>query len=154
MVHLGKANPHGLDFAEETRGCPSLTTVFGMSKIVITTWGSLGDLHPYLAIALGLRGRCHEVTVATNQTYQQRIESLGLGFRSIRPDCDWLQDADKVRWFSHPRFGLYRVGREIVMPNLRDTYEDTLRAAAGADLLVTMIGNYASRLVAERRGMP
>ena len=40
------------------------------------------------------------------------------------------------------------------MPNLRETYADTLRAAAGADLLVTMIGNYASRLVAETRGMP
>ena len=26
-------------------------------RIVITTWGSLGDLHPYLAIGMGLKAR-------------------------------------------------------------------------------------------------
>ena len=32
-----------------------------MSRIVVTTLGSLGDLHPYLAIARGMRARGHEV---------------------------------------------------------------------------------------------
>jgi hypothetical protein len=26
-----------------------------MARIVLTTWGSLGDVHPYVAIALGLK---------------------------------------------------------------------------------------------------
>ncbi len=82
-----------------------------MSRIVVTTSGSLGDLHPYIAIALGLQKRGHDVVVATSPCYQQKIESLGLGFRSVRPDSDWLSDPDKVRRFSHPRWGLLRVGR-------------------------------------------
>ena len=37
---------------------------------------------------------------------------------------------------------------------LRQTYEDTLAAAEGADLLVAMQSNLASPLVAEKKGIP
>ena len=40
------------------------------------------------------------------------------------------------------------------MPALRESYEDTLAAAEGADLLVTMLASYATRLVAEKTGIP
>ena len=125
-----------------------------MSRIVLTTAGSLGDLYPYIAVALGLRERGHEAALATNQRYQEKIESLGLGFHSVRPDCDWLLDPEKVRRLSHPRLGLLRVGREWLMPAVRESYEDTLQAVEGADLLVSMVANYAARLVAEKTGMP
>ena len=110
-----------------------------MSRIVLTTSGSLGDLYPYIAVALGLQDRGHQVVLATNRCYQKKIESLGLGFHAVRPDCDWLSDRDKVRRFSHPRLGLLRVGREWLMPAVRDSYEDTLAAVEGADLLVSMV---------------
>ncbi|MHB8956287.1 MAG: glycosyltransferase [Pirellulaceae bacterium] len=57
-----------------------------MSRIVITTWGSLGDLHPYLAIALGLQRRGHEVVVATNLRHQQTIQSTS-AWPSESPTC-------------------------------------------------------------------
>jgi hypothetical protein len=31
------------------------------NRIVFTTYGSLGDLHPYLAIALGLKAHGHHL---------------------------------------------------------------------------------------------
>ena len=40
------------------------------------------------------------------------------------------------------------------MPSLRESYEDTLRAAEGADLLIGMHAAYATRLVAEKTGIP
>lgn len=120
----------------------------------MTTSGSLGDLYPYVAVALGLQERGHEVVMATSPCYQKKIDSLGLNFRPVRPDSDWLSDPDKVRRFSHPRVGLLRVGRELLIPTLRESYEDTLAAAAGADLLVTMLANYATRLVAEKTQTP
>lgn len=125
-----------------------------MSRIVITTFGSLGDLHPYLAVACGLQRRGHQVVLGTSPCYQQKIESLGLEFHPIRPDSDWLADPDKVRRMSHPRWGLLRVGREWLLPALRESYEDTLAVAAGADLLVAMQAAYATRLVAEKLGRP
>jgi len=50
-------------------------------RIVLTTLGSLGDLHPYIALALGLKARGHEPTLATSEGYRHKIEPLGIGFR-------------------------------------------------------------------------
>lgn len=57
-----------------------------LSRVVITTFGSLGDLHPYLAIALELQHRGHEAIVATAGCHRQYVESRGLGFRPVRSD--------------------------------------------------------------------
>ena len=40
--------------------------------------------------------------------------------------------------------------RELVMPHLRDSYDDLLEAVRGADLLVSHVITYAARLVAEK----
>src|SRR5262249_12333170 len=61
-------------------------------RIVLTTFGSLGDLHPYIAIALGLQARGHEAVLATSAYYREKIERLGIGFRPVRPD---FPDIDK-----------------------------------------------------------
>ena len=122
-------------------------------RIVITTIGSLGDLYPYLAIALGLRARGHHVILATSRRYRQKIESLGLGFHSVRPECDFLDDLQAARRFTDMRWGLIRLGRELFLPALRESYADTLAAAQGADLIVSQIP-LAARLVAEKTGIP
>ena len=46
---------------------------------------------------------------------------------------------------------MIRVGREWLLPALRDSYQDTAAAADGADLLVSHpLAAYAARLVAEK----
>jgi UDP:flavonoid glycosyltransferase YjiC (YdhE family) len=116
--------------------------------------GSLGDLHPYIAIGLGMKARGHEATIATGACYRRKIEALGLGFRAVRPDCDWVEDPAVMRRFSHLRWGLVRVVREWVLPALGDSYHDTLEAAADADLIVSHPMTFAARLVAEKTGIP
>jgi rhamnosyltransferase subunit B len=123
-------------------------------RIVVTTLGSLGDLHPYVAIALGLRARGHDVVVATGACYGPKIKALGLGFAGVRPNCDWVADPEVMRRIMQPQRGLERIIREVLLPVLRQTYEDTLSAAEGADLLVAMQSNLASPLVAEKKGIP
>ena len=59
-----------------------------------------------------------------------------------------------MRRLSHPRLGLVRVTHELLMPSLPEAYEDTLAAARGADLLVSMMATYATRLVAEKYAIP
>lgn len=56
--------------------------------------------------------------------------------------------------FMHPRWGTFRVIRELILPLLRDAYEDTLAAADGADLLVSHSIAYATRFVSETTGTP
>jgi len=124
-------------------------------RVILTTLGSLGDLHPYLAIALGLQGRGHEAIVATGACYRHKVEALGLGFRVLRPDSDWVVDPEVMGRMMGERTGTVRVVREVFLPALRESYEDTLAAAQGADLLVShTIAGYATRLVAEKTGIP
>jgi rhamnosyltransferase subunit B len=123
-----------------------------MSRVVITTLGSLGDLHPYVAIALELKRRGHQAILATGECYRQYIESRGLGFRSVRPDCGWLNEPETMRRYMHLRFGLIRLAHEMLFPLLREAYDDLLAAVEGADLLVSQVP-LSARLVAETTGM-
>ena len=123
-------------------------------RIVLTTFGSLGDLHPYIATALELQKRGHEAVLATCKYHRQRIEALGIGFRAVRPDVDWMINPTVMRRLMDLRRGTERVVREIVLPVIRQSYEDTRAAAENADLLVSHVLTYATRLVAEKKGSP
>src|SRR6516225_7720892 len=124
-------------------------------RIVLTTFGSLGDLHPYVSVALGLQARGHEAVIATSGYYRRKIEALGLGFRAVRPDHpDPEADPELMRRIMDRRTGSEFVIRELMMSVLRESYEDTLAAAEGADLLVSHMLTFTTRLVAEKRGIP
>src|SRR5262249_37445269 len=124
-------------------------------RVVFATLGSWGDVLPYLAIALGLRERGHQVILATSACYREKVHALGVGFRAMRPDSDWVADPALMRRRSHPGLGLIRVAREWLLPALRQTYEDTAAAVEGADLLVSHpLAAYAARLVAEKKRVP
>jgi rhamnosyltransferase subunit B len=126
-----------------------------MARIVLTTLGSLGDVHPYIAIALGLKARGHEAVLATAEYYRKKVEALGLGFRPVRPDSDIITDPVMMRRFMHFRWGTIRMLREWFVPAVRQTYEDILAAVdGGADLLVSHPITFATRLVAEKTAIP
>jgi rhamnosyltransferase subunit B len=159
VVRRGGFLPAGADFPVrvnpvfEAVAAPEPKAPCGKRRIVLTTIGSLGDLHPYLAIALGLRARGHEAILATGECYRRKVEALGLGFRAVRPDCEWVNNRRVMRRFMDPWLGMARLGRELLLPALRDTYTDTLAAVEGADLLVSQVP-LAARLVAEKTGLP
>jgi UDP:flavonoid glycosyltransferase YjiC (YdhE family) len=125
------------------------------ARIVLTTFGSLGDLHPYLAIAAGLRERGHDPVIATSGQYRDMVEALGLGFHAVRPDMpDLSADTDLIRRIMDLRRGPETVIREFMMPALRQSYEDTLAAAEAVDLLVSHPLTFTTQLAAQKRGIP
>src|ERR1700726_4942395 len=96
-------------------------------RIVLTTFGSLGDLHPYIALALGLQARGHEAVIATSAYYRRKVEALGVGFRAVRPDApDFDANPDLMRRIMDLRKGTECVVHELIMPVLQQSYEDTL----------------------------
>jgi UDP:flavonoid glycosyltransferase YjiC (YdhE family) len=124
-------------------------------RIVLTAFGSLGDLHPYIAIALGLQARGHEAVIATSGSYRHKVEALGIGFRAVRPDHpDGETGTDLIRRIMDRRTGSEFVIREVMMSALRESYHDTLAAAEGADLLVSHKLTFTTRLVAEQKAIP
>lgn len=47
-------------------------------KILITTFGTRGDIQPFIALGIGLKNAGHEVVIGTTQGYQSFVESYGL----------------------------------------------------------------------------
>ena len=120
------------------------------ARILLTTFGSLGDLHPYIAVGLGLRERGHAVTIATSEIYRQKVEGEGLGFRPFRPDVSrFLEDPEMMRKAFHPRSGSEFIFRRVLLPAIEDSYEDLLAAARDADLIVGHPASFATPTVAE-----
>jgi rhamnosyltransferase subunit B len=54
-------------------------------RIVLTTFGTLGDVHPLIAIALEMRRRGHVPVLAVPEIFRPKIEPLGLEFFKVAP---------------------------------------------------------------------
>src|SRR5688572_25185453 len=125
-------------------------------RIVLNTWGSFGDLHPYMSIARELQARGHRPVIATMEMYRERLEAVGLEHASVRPNIaePKQQAPELIDKIMEPRTGPRFLMEEIVYPAIRDAYEDLLIAVEGADLLITHPAAPAGPLVARKTGLP
>ena len=125
-----------------------------MSKrIVITCWGSHGDLFPYIGLALALKKRGHSPVIATMPLYQANIEQEGLEYAAVGPTVD-VTDLSVFERIMDPRRGSEVIIRELLLPKLRETYDQLQRAAVGADFVVSHPICYATPVFAERERLP
>src|SRR6478672_3874624 len=63
-------------------------------RIIISTFGSFGDLHPYMSLAMELQSRGHEPVIATMEHYREKIEGAGLSFAPVRPNFQHPKEQD------------------------------------------------------------
>jgi UDP:flavonoid glycosyltransferase YjiC (YdhE family) len=124
-------------------------------RIVFATFGSLGDLHPVLAIGLELQARGHRAVVVSSEVHREQVEAAGLTFHpsapSLRPD-----DKELLRQTMDAGKGPERVIRGVMMPALRQSYADleaAVHADGGADLLVSSEIAFAAPILADRLGL-
>jgi rhamnosyltransferase subunit B len=123
-----------------------------MATVLLTTLGSYGDLHPFLAMARALRNRGDRVRLATHEQYREAVERLGVEFVAIPPSKEdvgseelWAEQA------SHPRRGTQFVVRDLILPYVERSYEVIDAAAADCDLIIGHLLTLATPLVAEKR---
>lgn len=122
-----------------------------MARIVLSTVGSLGDLHPKLALGLELKRRGHDVVINTFLGYEEKIRALGLGFASLRPEAD-ENDKELTRRVMDADRGPEFVIRDLIFGNIRDMYDDVLAAATGANALITGELIYVADSVCQKTG--
>jgi len=121
-------------------------------KILFASLGSLGDLHPLLALAEEVQRRGHEVRLAASECFRSRVLAAGFCFHPIRPDLDPAH-SDHLR-FTHPVAGPGRLLRERIFPSSEETALDLLEAARDVDLLVVGELIYVASLVSQKLKLP
>jgi rhamnosyltransferase subunit B len=121
--------------------------------VILATVGSLGDLHPFIAVGLALRAAGVDVVIACAAEYREKVQSAGLTFRAVRPSFDDLQHASGMNRQQLTEALLARddfLFRELIVPSARASYEDMLSVLDGADLVLTSSLAFGARLAAER----
>jgi UDP:flavonoid glycosyltransferase YjiC (YdhE family) len=123
-----------------------------MSRFVIACSGTLGDVHPCLALGRGLAARGHEAAIATAPSYRGLVEREGLEFHPVRPDiAPVVFGAEDARRVHDAKGGTEYLLRTLVLPHIEAMHADLMAACARADLLVVHPIMFAAPLVAEER---
>lgn len=129
----------------------------GKPKIVLATVGSLGDLHPFIAIGVALKARGASPVLAVPQDQIDKCLKAGLHAEALLPTFAELgratgfdDDAIVRKVIEDIDFLL----RQILLPPMADSVDRLLRISAGAQAMVGSIFALAAPVVAARDGIP
>jgi UDP:flavonoid glycosyltransferase YjiC (YdhE family) len=126
-------------------------------RILLATFGTLGDIYPFIAIAHAMRRRGFDAVIAAPEMHRGSIEREGLEYARLRP-----HEADIVGALGVDIPGAFRIMLqnpffildEIYLRFLSETYCDTLAVAEGADAIVTHNLLVGANLAAEKSRLP
>ena len=117
------------------------------ARIVLASWGSYGDLFPYLGLAIQLKALGQSPVLATCAYYRPLIEAEGVEFRPLRPDVDPAATS-LIHRIMDPARGSEFIIRDLLVPAIDDACRDLSDAVRGADLVISHPVTFAAPLVA------
>ncbi len=122
-------------------------------QILITSWGSYGDLYPYIGLGQALSRRGHRVVLAVPAFYRDIVERAGLEICPAGPGVD-VNDRATIARIMDPVQGPSTVVRELIMPALAQTVRELEPAVRAADVVVSHPITFAAPPLAEKHGRP
>jgi rhamnosyltransferase subunit B len=126
-----------------------------MARVLLATFGSLGDLHPYIAVGQALRARGHQARIATSSDYQPNVAAAGLEFAPVAPSLAELgTPRELARRVADPMLGTQTLVRDLIMPHLRESHQQLREAARDADLLISHPLTFMVQIVAAEQRKP
>jgi UDP:flavonoid glycosyltransferase YjiC (YdhE family) len=127
------------------------------AKVLLATFGTLGDIYPFIAMAKAIAACGLEPVIAAPGDAREAVESEAIGYAPIRPNISEVCNAlgtDLPGMYrimlGNPRFIL----DEIYMRFLRETFEDVCRAANGAAAILSHSLLVGAHLAAEKMRLP
>lgn len=128
-----------------------------MATILITCFGSYGDLHPYIALAKNLKKRGHTVSVGTSIMFESQIKSEEVTFTHLRSKLDEYNTPAAKRDFVKQVFDPVHGGEFMInemMQEVENTYTDTLKATDKCDIVISNPLAYVTPIVCRDKNIP
>jgi UDP:flavonoid glycosyltransferase YjiC (YdhE family) len=122
-------------------------------RILAIPFGSAGDVHPFVAISLGLKRRGHDVTVITGAYFEKLVRQVGLDIVPLGTVQDFLEALHHPdAW--HPRRSLSFI-QGYILKGLPMVY-DAIAAhyVPGETILVAGSLAFGARVAQEKLGVP
>lgn len=106
-------------------------------RVVLATFGTEGDVSPFLTLGAALRERGHDVEVVTDRAHRAAVESRGLAA------CTPIARYDPVALTTDPRYaepglGPYRLFRDIFVPLVPELFH-AVRASLERPTTVVLV---------------
>ena len=128
-----------------------------MKRVVLAAFGSYGDLHPMLGVALALKARGAHPLIASHPDYRAKVEAAGVDFLAAGPLFTDLQATEGLT----PATAIDRMARDlaflyrnVVTPTVEAWITDLTPAVAACDVVVGTALTYAADIAAEKAGKP
>ena len=126
-------------------------------RITILSIGSLGDVQPFLALAICLQEAGHTVRLAVSPNHKAYVERRGVKFFPLGRDNQEILDQEKTRAmiefgkrFSFIAYRIREKQRIFYQINLQ-----AYQACQDADLIIHRISDYlAAFSIAQKKGVP
>ena len=124
---------------------------------LLASWGSHGDLHPFLALGRGLIARGHDVTLVGHPDWGAETEAAGLRFVSTGEPSreDFIRDHPEVmsmQWGG--LVSLHTLVHRAIAPGFDHTIAALLAEAPAHDVIVAHHFTFPAPIVAELTGLP
>lgn len=126
-------------------------------RIILATGGSLGDLHPFIALGLALQARGLEAEIATAIDYRDKIRAAGLGFHEVGPGVEKLKQ-DTGLDLASLTAAIARSDRflfgDILLPYAEEATRRLIAASEGAAAVAGSTLAIGAQLAAEHWRIP
>jgi UDP:flavonoid glycosyltransferase YjiC (YdhE family) len=122
-------------------------------RVLLVPFGSHGDVHPFVGLALALRERGHRVTFVLNEYFGPLVRGLGFEMLPVG-DLRMFEDALRDPDFFDPKRGFAAVARWVIehareaYPRVAEWYVPGESVAVGGSMA------FAVRLAQETLGVP
>ena len=128
-----------------------------MRKVVLTTIGTRGDLHPFIAIALALKARGLHPVMAVGHDHLDECRAAGLDAEPVLPAFDeirarmGLNEAEAVRQIMDDQWQMLD---QVLLPSLESSTRALCDVAQGACAIIASTFALAAPIVCEKGAIP
>ena len=126
-------------------------------RIVLSTWGSTGDIQPFLALSERLSKEGHTVRVCTSKIYRDRFIERGVDFYPVGAPFDLGrldQAMDRIVQIRDPLKSAILIAKEGILYKADQWYEDCLKGMEGYDLAICHSADVPGQEAAIRNNLP
>ena len=121
--------------------------------VLLPTFGSSGDVNPFVAIGRELQRRGYRAILITNPYFRKQIEMAGLDFIAIGDEQQYLNAInDPDLW--HPTRSFYKLVEYAILGTMRPVYEAISQFDPARTIIAAAGIIFGARLAHETRGFP